>query len=54
MTLANGQVWKQIDSSPARWNKDGGNVAHIRRAFLGSFLMTINDEGAALRVRRVK
>ncbi|MFP3943397.1 MAG: hypothetical protein ACLFWF_05875 [Alphaproteobacteria bacterium] len=52
--LANGQVWKQIGSSPARWDRDGENVAHIRRAFLGSFLMTINDEGAALRVRRVK
>lgn len=54
VTLANGQVWKQIDSTRARWDKDGKNVAHIRRAFLGSFLMTINDEGAALRVRRVK
>lgn len=54
VTLANGQVWKQIDSARARWDRDRENVAHIRRAFMGSFLMTINDEGAALRVRRVK
>lgn len=54
VTLENGQVWKQIDSSHARYNKKGDNVARIRRAVLGSFLMTINDKGAAIRVRRVK
>lgn len=54
VTLENGQVWKQVDNTRSRWSKEGENVAHIRRAWLGSFLMTINDEGAALRVRRVK
>lgn len=50
--LDNGQVWLQIDGSPARARGKGPHTVEIRRAALGSFLMTINDTGASIRVRR--
>lgn len=51
-TLANGQVWSQIDNENARNVRDGGAVT-IRRATFGSFLMHVEAGGPALRVRRV-
>ncbi|WP_395644481.1 hypothetical protein [Terricaulis sp.] len=52
ITLANGQVWQQIDHESSRSLRDGGHVT-IRRATLGSFLMHVDAGGPALRVRRV-
>ena len=52
--LANGQVWRMVESSrgdyPARQNPK----VTVRRAFGGSFLMEIEGVNAALRVRRVE
>jgi len=49
--MTNGQVWTQIDDANARNVRPGGQVT-IRRATLGSFLMSVQAGGPALRVRR--
>lgn len=50
-TMTNGQVWVQIDDENARSAREGGSVT-IRRATLGSFLMSVDAGGPAIRVRR--
>lgn len=50
-TMTNGQVWTQIDDEIARNAREGGAVT-IRRATLGSFLMSVDAGGPAIRVRR--
>jgi len=51
--MANGQVWRQSDSVRIRLpGGDGPMTAEIRRAALDSYLMRINGEGRAIRVRR--
>lgn len=50
-TMSNGQVWTQIDDENARNARQGGSVT-IRRASLGSFLMSVDAGGPAIRVRR--
>jgi len=51
--LANGQVWKQIDSNRVRVSSlQPPTFVVIRRAALGSYLMQLDDEGRAIRVRR--
>lgn len=53
VTLDNGQVWTQIDTtrvSPLKVRNS--REARIRRAALGSHLMIIDNSGAAFRVRR--
>ena len=55
--MSNGQVWEQIGTSKIRIPKlkDGqNNTAHIRNGAVGSFLLQINGNGAAIRVRRVR
>lgn len=53
ITLENGQVWEQVDSEELSRSKvRKGKEAKIRKASLGSYLMTING-GAGIRVRRV-
>lgn len=53
ITLENGQIWEQIDSQEIPRTKiRKGKEATIKRASLGSFLMTI-DGGAGIRVKRV-
>jgi len=52
-TMSNGQVWEQIDDENARNAREGGAVT-IRRAALGSFLMSVEAGGPAIRVRRVQ
>ena len=49
--LADGGVWRQIDSDPIRGRPRPGDVVRVRKASLGSFLMTIGDS-RAVRVRR--
>lgn len=48
--LDNGQVWRQLDSPPARLQ--AGEVVRIRRASLGSYLLLRPDGGRGIRVRR--
>lgn len=50
--MNNGQVWTQIDNENPRNARAGGQVT-IRRAALGSFLMSLRN-GPALRVRRTQ
>ncbi len=54
ITLENGQIWEQIDSEELSRSKvRKGKQAVIRKAMMGSFMMTIDDSGTAIRVRRV-
>lgn len=50
-TLADGSVWRQIDSEPVRFRDRAGQSVRVRRAALGSFLLTV-DGSRAVRVRR--
>lgn len=50
-TMSNGQVWVQIDDENARNAREGGAVT-IRRASMGSYLMSVEAGGPAIRVRR--
>ncbi|WP_444933748.1 hypothetical protein [Microbulbifer sp. JTAC008] len=52
ITLDNGQVWKQNDSSRVFWNV--GDSVIVERALLGSFFMKPADGGRKLRVKRIK
>ncbi len=53
--LENGQVWKQVDSTPYRGPKDlKGRSVEITSASLGSFLLKIDGIGGKFRVRRNK
>lgn len=49
--LADGGVWRQIDSDPLRIRPRPGDAVRVRKASLGSFLMTVGDS-RAVRVRR--
>lgn len=50
-TLADGSVWRQIDSEPVRFQNRAGQPVRVRRAALGSFLLTVG-RSRAVRVRR--
>lgn len=51
--MENGQVWVRIDTEDNRNAKAGADVT-IRKAALGSFLMSFDAGGRALRVRRAQ
>ncbi len=52
--LENGQVWEQIDSEELSRSKiRKSKQATIRKAALGSFMMTLDRGNAGIRVRRV-
>lgn len=53
VTLENGQVWEQIDTQRVSSSSlRRAQEARVRKAALGSFLMTI-DGGVAFRVKRI-
>ena len=55
--MTNGQVWEQIGTTKLRIPKvkNGvSNTAEIRKAAIGSYLLQINGEGSAVRVKRVR
>ena len=53
--LQNGQIWRQVDSTPYRGPKNlEGKKVFISSASLGSFLMKIEGIGGKFRVRREK
>jgi len=52
--MVNGQVWRQYDDTRVRPPRGDGHVAEIRRAAMDSYLLRINGEGRAIRVRRVE
>lgn len=49
--LADGSVWRQIDSERVRFQNSPGQRVEVRRASLGSFLLTVGGS-RAVRVRR--
>ena len=49
--LADGSEWRQVDSGPIRFANRAGVEARVRRAALGSYMMTL-DRSRAVRVRR--
>lgn len=49
--LADGSEWRQIDSGGVRFRDREGEPVRVRRASLGSFLMTVGNS-RAVRVRR--
>ncbi|MDI1326701.1 MAG: hypothetical protein PSV23_07855 [Brevundimonas sp.] len=49
--LADGGVWRQIDSDPIRHRPRPGDAVRVRKATMGSFLMTVGGS-RAVRVRR--
>ncbi|MFA0810790.1 hypothetical protein [Microbulbifer epialgicus] len=52
ITLENGQVWKQNDSSRAHWKS--GDLVIVERALFGSFFMKTVNGGRKMRVKRLK
>lgn len=52
LTLANGQVWAQIDSRRVRLA--AGDEVRIRRAAMGSYLLAGADMTQGIRVRRIR
>ncbi|RZJ32332.1 MAG: hypothetical protein EON85_01445 [Brevundimonas sp.] len=49
--LADGSAWRQVDSDPVRFQNRPGQTVRVRKASLGSFLLTVGDS-RAVRVRR--
>lgn len=49
--LADGGVWRQIDSEPVRFRNRPGQEVRVRKASLGSFMLTVGSS-RAVRVRR--
>lgn len=55
--LDNGQVWDQVSGGRTyipKPRKGETMIAEIRKASMGSFLLTVNGRGQAIRVRRVQ
>lgn len=50
--LANGQSWLQTDSSQIRVSKRRAKFVEIRKGAIGSYLLRINGEKNAIRVKR--
>lgn len=51
--LTNGQVWQQMDDDRFYVHKEEPTVV-IRRAALGSYLLSVEGYGSSVRVRRLK
>jgi len=49
--LEDSSEWRQIDSAPVRFRNREGEAVRVRRAALGSYLLTIGNS-RAVRVRR--
>jgi hypothetical protein len=49
--LADGAAWRQIDYEPVRFTNRPGQAVRVRKAAMGSFLLTVGNS-RAVRVRR--
>jgi len=49
--LTDGSVWRQIDSERVRFENESGEPVRVRKASLGSYLLTVGGS-RAVRVRR--
>jgi len=57
VTLANGQVWRQTDSTHVQGIRSGarpGLTANIRSGMLGSYFMRLNNGGRWFRAERIQ
>lgn len=57
ITLDNGQVWRQLDSDSRNVifpNNDELYTARIKRGFMSNYMMTIEELGRTIRVRRIQ
>ncbi|MCW8127903.1 hypothetical protein [Microbulbifer halophilus] len=52
ITLDNGQVWRQNDSTRVNWNE--GDTVMVERALFGSFMMKKEGGARSMRVKRLK
>jgi hypothetical protein len=52
VVLEGGQVWRQIDTAEFTRDPRPGMTATIRRAMMGSYMMTVGNGHAAIRVHR--
>lgn len=52
-TMENGQVWRQVDTTKLPNTSKGPWTAEIRKAAMGTFLLSLNH-GRVVRVERVK
>ncbi|WKT61953.1 hypothetical protein Q2E61_07075 [Microbulbifer thermotolerans] len=52
ITLDNGQVWRQNDSTRLTWKV--GDAVVLERGLLGSFFMKQADGGRKIRVKRIR
>ncbi|CAN5130698.1 hypothetical protein BH10PSE2_BH10PSE2_11650 [soil metagenome] len=50
-TLADGTVWRQVGGGPARFQNRPGSPVRVRRATMGSYLLSVGH-GGGIRVRR--
>ena len=56
VTLANGQVWKQLDgdTGKARFKEKGGDVVTISRGVLASYNLVVEGRAALFKVKRIQ
>ena len=56
LSLANGQVWRQLDSDSKRLrlNENRLYTAKVKRSLMGNYLLTVNELKRTIRVRRIK
>jgi hypothetical protein len=52
-TMENGQIWRQVDTEKLRNLGSGPWTAEIRKAALGSFLLTVGGQPRPVRVQRM-
>lgn len=55
VTLANGQIWEQLDGPSAHWRGPASQYAvSISKGAVGSFNLTVANENALYKVRRIR
>lgn len=53
-TLANGEVWQQIEKTRVRLGRGEPDRLTIKRKSMGSFIATVNDKRPSFRIKRIK
>lgn len=54
MTLANGQVWKEVDTILLHVETNKPHIAHMSRGVLGSYNVSFDGEKQIIKVQRVR
>ena len=53
-TLANGEVWQQIEKAYVRLGRGDPDMLTIKRKSMGSFIATVNEKRPSFRIKRIK